>query len=60
MIMGNRRVTESYIASVVGISQGRVHSTLTEDLDMRKVSLFSRFYRFYLISLKLVFDVAIV
>ena len=37
MVMGNRRVTESYIASAVGISQERVNSILTEDLDTRKL-----------------------
>ena len=37
MVMGNRRVTEGYIASAVGISQERVNSILTEDLDTRKL-----------------------
>ena len=36
--MTDRRVTERYIASTVGISQERVHSILTEDLEMRKLS----------------------
>ena len=38
MVMGDRRVTETYTAIAVGISQERVHSILTEDLDMRKIS----------------------
>ena len=36
--MTDRRVTERYIASTVFISQERVHSILTEDLEMRKLS----------------------
>ena len=36
--MTDRRVTERYIASTVSISQERVHSILTEDLEMRKFS----------------------
>ena len=36
--MTDRRVTERYIASAVGISHERVHSILTEDLEMRKLS----------------------
>ena len=36
--MTDRRVTERYIASTVGILQERVHSILTEDLEMRKLS----------------------
>ena len=36
--MTARRVTERYIASTVGISQERMHSILTEDLEMRKLS----------------------
>ena len=36
--MTDRRVTERYIASTDGISQERVHSILTEDLEMRKLS----------------------
>ena len=35
--MTDRRVTERYIASTVGISQERVHSILTEDLEIRKL-----------------------
>ena len=35
--MTDRRVTERYIASTVGISQERVHSILKEDLEMRKL-----------------------
>ena len=31
-------MTEKYIASAVGISQEIVHSILTEDLNMRKLS----------------------
>ena len=38
IVMTDRRVTERYIASTVGISQERVHSILTEDLEMRKLS----------------------
>ena len=38
IIMIDRRVTERYIASTVGISQERVHSILTDDLEMRKLS----------------------
>ena len=38
IIMTDRRVTERYIASTVGISQKRVHFILTEDLEMRKLS----------------------
>ena len=38
IVMTDRRVTERYIASTVGISQVRVHSILTEDLEMRKLS----------------------
>ena len=37
-VMTDRQVTERYIASTVGISQERVHSILTEDLEMRKLS----------------------
>ena len=37
IVMTDRRVTERYIASTVGISQERVHSILTEDLEMRKL-----------------------
>ena len=37
MAMGDRRVTGRYIAGAVGISQKRVYSILTEDLDMRKL-----------------------
>ena len=37
--MTDRRVAERYIASTVGISQERVHSILTEDLEMRKLSV---------------------
>ena len=33
--MGDREI---YIASAVGISQERVHSIFTEDLDLRKLS----------------------
>ena len=36
--MTDRQVTERYIVSAVGISQERVHSILTEDLEMRKFS----------------------
>ena len=36
--MGDRRVTERCIASAVGISHDKVHSILTEDLNMRKLS----------------------
>ena len=32
MVMGNRQVTERYIANAVGISQERDHSILMEDL----------------------------
>ena len=40
IVMTDRRGTERYIASTVGISQEkeRVHSILTEDLEMRKLS----------------------
>ena len=38
IVMTDRRVTERYIASTVGISQERVHSILIEDLEMRKLS----------------------
>ena len=38
IVLTDRRVTERYIASTVGISQERVHSILTEDLEMRKLS----------------------
>ena len=38
IVMTDRRVTERYIAIAVGISQERVHSILTEDLEMRKLS----------------------
>ena len=38
IVMTDRRVTERYIASTVGISQERVHSILTKDLEMRKLS----------------------
>ena len=38
IVMHDRRVTERYIASSVGISQERVHSILIEDLGMRKLS----------------------
>ena len=38
IVMTDRRVTERYIASTFGISQERVHSILTEDLEMRKLS----------------------
>ena len=38
MVMGDRRVTERCIASSAGISQEIVHSILTEDLNMRKLS----------------------
>ena len=34
IVMTDRRVTERYIASTVGISQERVHPILTEDLEM--------------------------
>ena len=37
IVMNHRRVTERYIASTVGISQERVHSILTKDLEMRKL-----------------------
>ena len=37
IVMTDRRVTERYIASTVSISQKRVHSILTEDLEMRKL-----------------------
>ena len=36
IVMTDRRVTERYIASTVGISQERVHSILTEDLRNEK------------------------
>ena len=38
IVMTDRRVRERYIASTVGISQERMHSILTEDLEMRKLS----------------------
>ena len=38
IVMTDRRVTERYIANTTGISQERVHSILTEDLEMRKLS----------------------
>ena len=38
MVMGDRQVTERCIASSVEISQETVHSILTEDLNMRKLS----------------------
>ena len=38
MVIGDRRNTVIYIASVVGSSQEIVHSILTEDLNMRKLS----------------------
>ena len=38
IVMTDRRVKQRYIASTVGISQERVHSILTEDLEMRKLS----------------------
>ena len=38
IVMTDRRVTERYIASAVGFSQERVHSILTEDLEMRNLS----------------------
>ena len=38
MVMGDRRVTETYIAIAVRISQEIVHFILMEDLDMRKLS----------------------
>ena len=38
IVMTDRQVTERYIASTVGISQERVHSILTEDLEMRRLS----------------------
>ena len=38
VVMNDRRVTERYKASAVGISQERVHSILMEDLDMSKRS----------------------
>ena len=37
-VMADSRITERYIASTVGISQERVHSILTEGLEMRKRS----------------------
>ena len=40
VVICDRRVTEKYITSAVGISQERVHSILTEGLEMRK--LFAR------------------
>ena len=36
--MTDRQVTERYNASTVGISQERLHSILTEDLELRKLS----------------------
>ena len=38
IVMTDRRVTERYIASKTGISQERVHSILTENLEMKKLS----------------------
>ena len=38
IVTTDRRVTERYIACTVGISPERVHSILTEDLEMRKLS----------------------
>ena len=38
MTMGDRQVTERYIASAVRISPERVHAILMEDLDTRKLS----------------------
>ena len=38
IVMTDIRVTKRYIASTMGISQERVHSILTEDLEMRKLS----------------------
>ena len=38
IVMTDRRVTERYIASTVGIAQERMHFILTEDLEMRKLS----------------------
>ena len=38
MVTGDKRVTERCIASSVEISQKIVHSILTEDLNMRKLS----------------------
>ena len=43
IVMTDRRVTKRYIASTVGISQERVHSILTEDLEMRKLK--ARWYQ---------------
>ena len=40
MVMGDKRVTERYITSAVGISQEIVYSSLTEDLDMKKLSAY--------------------
>ena len=37
IVMTDRQLTERYIASTVGISQERVHSILTEDLEMKKL-----------------------
>ena len=36
IVMTDRQLTERYIASTAGISQERVHSILTEDLEMKK------------------------
>ena len=38
MIMFDRRITERRITSAVGISQEKVNSITTEDLDVGKVS----------------------
>ena len=38
IVICDRRVTGKYITSAVGISQEKVHSILTEDLEMRKLS----------------------
>ena len=38
IVMTDRRITERYIASTVGISHKRVHSILTDVLLMRKLS----------------------
>ena len=38
MVMGDRQVTERYIASAIRISQEKVHSILMEDFDIRKLS----------------------
>ena len=43
IVMTDRRVTERYIASTLGISQERVHSIQTEDLEMTK--LLARWYQ---------------